>query len=101
MTKNEVYSWRVASDTKMALENEARREGTTVAAVLDRLVRERLAERRRAAVEDEAEQKRLHAAAVATFGTIRGGGGQSATNERVHAVIRKHLEQRYGRRRAR
>jgi len=99
MVKNEVYSWRLATDTKMALENEARRDGTTVAAVLDRLVREWLADRRRAAIEDEAEQKRLHAAAAKTFGTVPGLGGPY-TNAKVHAVIRKRLEERYGRRRA-
>ena len=34
MSKTEVYSWRVSPETKAALEEEARREGLTLAALL-------------------------------------------------------------------
>ena len=71
MKKTEVYSWRVASDRKTALENEARREGTTVAALLDHITQEWL-EAKRGVTGDEAEQARLHARAGKAIGAIAG-----------------------------
>ncbi len=94
MKKTEVYSWRVATQTKMALEEEARREGSSVASLLDRITREWM-EARRSAIGDEADQARW-ARIVPTLGTIS-GGGPSATNEHVRRVIRNRLAKRYGR----
>ena len=70
MPKTEVYSWRLAPDFKMELEAEARRDGMTLAAVLDRLAKQWLEERRQRNGDDDAEQARLHAAAAKCFGTL-------------------------------
>ena len=95
MRKSEVYSWRVSPDTKAALELEARREGDTVAAMLDRITQEWLRARRRRAGPDETAQARLHAVATRTFGTIAGGTPRRA--ERARVAIRQRLAARHGR----
>ena len=94
MKKTEVYSWRVASNKKTALENEARREGTTVAALLDQITSDWI-ESRRGLTGDEAEQNRLHARAGKTLGTIAGNDPKRAENAKT--VIRKRLQRRHGR----
>jgi hypothetical protein len=96
MPKTEVYSWRVSPETKTALEIEARREATTLAALLDRMTQEWLRTRRPSLGEDE-EQRRLHAAAARTFGSIAGGEPRRA--ERARTLVRQRLAKRYGRRR--
>jgi len=95
--KSEVYSWRVSADTKAALEQAAHQEGTSVAALLDRMLADWLAARP-GSVEDEAEQARLRRAAARTFGTIAGGSPQRA--ETVRIAMQRRLGRRYGRRRA-
>ena len=96
MPKTEVYSWRVSPETKTALEIEARRRETTLAALLDRVTREWLRTRRPSIGEDE-EQQRLHAAAARTFGSIAGSEPRRA--ERARTLVRQRLAKRYGRRR--
>ena len=96
--KREVYSWRVSTETKMALELEARREGTSVAALLDRLAQGWLERRRDVAGAQVAEQARLHAAAARAFGAIAGGDPRRA--ERAVALVRERLARRHARRRA-
>lgn len=95
MAKSEVYSWRVSPDTKAALELEARRQGDTVAAMLDRITQEWLRARRRRTGADETAQARLHAVATRTFGTIAGGVPRRA--ERARVTIRRRLAARRGR----
>ncbi len=95
MGKSDVYSWRIAPETRAALELEARREGTSIAALLDRIVRDWLRRRRRAPGPEDAEQARLHAAASKTFGTIAGGDRRRA--ERARAAVRERLARRRGR----
>ena len=94
MKKTEVYSWRVTSARKIALENEARREGTTVAALLEQITEDWI-ESRRGLLGDEDEQSRLHARAAKTIGTIAGGDPKRA--ERAKSIIRRKLQQRRGR----
>ena len=89
MGKTEVYSWRVSPHTKTALEHAARREGTTLAALLDRIVREWLGGSPRGS---ETEQQRLHAAAARCIGTIAGGGARRAEN--VRSLVRRRLKTR-------
>jgi hypothetical protein len=96
MRKNEVYSWRLSYDTKAALEFEASREGSTLAALLDRIADEWLRARRPAAT-DETEQARLHAAAARSFGAIAGGDPRRA--ERARLTVRTRLARRHGRQR--
>jgi len=95
MAKTEVYSWRVDPQIKMALEAEARSEGTTVAEVLDRIAKQWLEARKQQNGDDEAEQARLHAAAAKCFGTLSMGDPHGS--EKVRETVRKRLEERYGR----
>ena len=78
--KSEVYSWRLSSDLKCELEEEARRERVSVSQLLERIVREWLKTRSAAAEADEAEQERLRALAMRHFGTLRSGIRTSPKN---------------------
>lgn len=98
MPKTEVYSWRLSPETKAALEQEARRESVSLATLLERITREWLTEQRAANGSDAAEQARLHRAAAATFGTIRGGDPRRA--ETAKQTIREKLKHRYDRSRS-
>jgi hypothetical protein len=93
MAKTEVYSWRLAPEKKRALEVEARAAGKTIAEVLDALSAEWLAGRK--SEDDEAEQRRLHAAVAKTLGTI--SGGNPRRSETVEQEMYKQLKRRYGR----
>jgi hypothetical protein len=93
--KTEVYSWRVSTDVKMALEREARRQKTSVAAVLDEAAQEYIKKRSRAVWEDDTEQKRMHAAVAKLVGTIQGTDPNRSTN--VSKLVRESLRKRYGR----
>ena len=97
MLKSEVYSWRLSPEVKTALDLEARREGSAVATLLDQMAGEWLAARRGSAVQEDAEQRRLHAAAAGIFGSIAGANPRRA--ERARGAIRKRLAHRYDRRR--
>lgn len=97
MAKMAVYSWRISPETKMALEQEAHRDGITVAALLDGMAHEWLQARRNPAAPDSAEQSRLHARAGKVFGSIAGGNPHRAEQARV--TVRRSLVQRHGRRR--
>lgn len=91
--KTEVYSWRVSTELKTGLEREAKQRKVSLSAVLDLAARDWLAKNR--ADEDEEEQRRLHAAAAKSFGTISGPGGRRS--ERVRELVRERLPQRHGR----
>jgi hypothetical protein len=93
MAKTEVYSWRLAPERKSALEAEARAAGKTIAEVLDGLADEWLAGRK--SEEDEAEQRRLHAAAAKFVGAI--SGGDPNRSENVSTLMRQGLRRKYGR----
>ena len=92
--KTEVYSWRVSSEVKAALEREARREKTSVAALLDRVARQWLEERKSRSGDDAAEQARLLAAAEKCIGTIARGPDLA---ESASKLIRESLARKYGR----
>jgi hypothetical protein len=94
--KTEVYSWRVSADLKEALEGEARRENISLAALLDRMARKWVKDHETERLEDEAEQRRLHAEASKFAGAIQLGGGPY-TNEVVRKRVRENLTQKYGR----
>jgi len=93
--KTAVYSWRVSEDVKSALEDEARRENISVAALLDRIARRWIKEREAERVDDEAEQARLHAAAAKFLGAISGGDPHRA--ESVRERVRERLNRKYAR----
>ena len=71
--KADVYSWRVSRARKTALEDAARSEGASVAALLDRATEQWLRRRNRRTGDDERGQKRLRQAAMHFVGTLRGG----------------------------
>jgi len=95
MAKTEVYSWRVDQQIKMALEDEARSAGRSVAALLNDIARQWLETRKFQNGDDAAEQARLHAAAAKCVGTISGGDPHGS--EKVSETVRKRLRERYGR----
>jgi hypothetical protein len=91
--KTEVYSWRVSAERKAELEGEARREGTSLSSLLDRVTADWLAERRNVNSDDEAEQAAIRKRAQAAIGSIRGGDPtrSARTSELVREIIaRKH-----------
>ena len=90
----EVYSRRVTPELKTALEHEARREGQSVGALLERIATEWLIARRPAADGDD-EQVRLHAIASKTFGPI--AGGDPRRSSAIRTAIRRRLVARRGR----
>lgn len=91
MARSEVYSWRLAPEVKDQLEAEARREGISVASLLERLATEWLAERRGGPLEDERE-RRIRKAASRAIGAIAGGDPYRA--ERAREEIRRRLRAR-------
>ena len=105
--KTEVYSWRLSADRKAELEAEARREGASLSALLDRVTADWLAERRNGHSDDEAQQAALRKRVMATVGTIRGDDPTRSerTSELVQEIInKKHVKEsnalarRFGRR---
>ena len=91
--KSDVYSWRLNPAKKIALENRARREGTSLAQLLDRITQEWM--EGRSGDGDPAEQVRLHTTVRKTLGVISGKNPERA--EQAKAIIRKRLASRYGR----
>jgi hypothetical protein len=92
MAKTEVYTWRVSPHMKRALEEAARRQKESVSALLDRIVADSLRGGSNSWEEGEtALQKRLHAAALKTIGTIRSGRSDRST--RVRELVRRKLRQ--------
>lgn len=94
MKKTEVYSWRISSVTKTAIENEARRERTTISGLLDRITKEWI-DSKRGQSDEEAEQEMLHAKVRKTIGTISGSDPKRA--EQAKSDVRKRLMRRRGR----
>src|SRR5882762_8369883 len=94
--KTEVYSWRVSAARKAELEQEARRERTSLSALLDRVTADWLAERRNGHSDDEAEQAAIRRRAAAAIGSIRSGDPTRSTRARelVREIIaRKHAKE--------
>jgi|SRR5579862_6241191 len=96
--KTEVYSWRLSTERKAELEDEARRERTSLAALLDQLTAEWLSARRSSRNGDEAEQAAIRKRAAAAIGSVSGGDSlrSSQASQRVKAILRN----RYARDRA-
>jgi hypothetical protein len=97
--KTEVYSWRLSPEKKMELEAEAKREGKSVAQVLEEISTEWLHQRRNGRDEDEAEQERIWKQAMKAIGSIRGGDPKRA--ERSKLRVRQIIREKYERERER
>ena len=93
--RSEVYSWRLSPDLKSDLEDAARREGISLARLLERISRDWLKARASAAENDEAEQERLRAVAMQFVGTIRGGDPDRS------AMVSQRVRERLASKRAR
>ncbi len=91
MAKNEVYSWRLTRDLKVALEEAARRDGVSLSALLERIASAWLAGNG-TAIEDAVEQERLHQQAAKWIGTVSGADPERST--RARSQVRKRLRKR-------
>ncbi|MGH8564948.1 MAG: hypothetical protein ACREXW_13040 [Gammaproteobacteria bacterium] len=92
MDKTKVYSWRLSSHLKDALEEAARRERVSIASLVERIVVGWLAEARAKDYEADAEQARLQGVIAPTFGTIRGGNPDRSTS--VRQAVHRRLTRR-------
>ncbi len=95
--KTEVYSWRISPERKAELESEARREGISLAGLLDRITSDWLTGHRNGHADDAAEQAAIRKRVMATVGTIYGGDPtrSSRTSELVREIIwQKHLKEK-------
>jgi len=90
MSKTAVYSWRLSPDLKVAIEEAAKERRESTAALLERIVRDWLVHS--SSREDEAEQRRLHAAAARSIGSIDGGDPDRSAN--VSRDLRERLARR-------
>lgn len=91
--KTEVYSWRVSATTKANLESEARRQGTSLAELLEKIAADWLQERRASRNGEEAEQSALRRRVMATVGTIR--GGDPTRSQRARELVREVIRQKH------
>jgi Ribbon-helix-helix protein, copG family len=89
--KTEVYSWRLSVELKAGLEEQARREGRSVSALLEELASQGLRARRNGESNDEAQQAAIRARVMATVGTIQGNDphGSERAAELVREIIHK------------
>jgi hypothetical protein len=92
--KTEVYSWRVSTSLKSALEREARRLEVSLSAVLDQAASEWLNNNGPPVGSDEAQQ-RLHREASKCLGAFASGDAHRSENARRE--IGRRLRQRHER----
>jgi hypothetical protein len=91
--KTEVYSWRLSAERKAELQDAARREGTSVSALLERVTDDWLAEHRNGHGDDAAEQAAIRKRVMATVGTIRGSDPTRA--ERAGVLVREIIARKH------
>jgi hypothetical protein len=91
--KTEVYSWRLSTHRKAELEQEARREGTSVAKLLEQITAGWLSHRRNGHSKDDAEQAALRKRVLATVGTIHGSDPSRA--ERAGELVREIISKKH------
>jgi len=80
--KTQVYSWRLKSERKAALEEIARKQNRAVSELLDEAVDQWLSEQSDAENE-ETLQQRLRQAAAPAIGSIAGGDSERAEQSRA------------------
>ena len=91
--KTEVYSWRVSAQKKADLESEARREGKSLAGLLEQITANWLEERRNSRNGDETEQAAIRKRVMATVGTIR--GSDPTRSQRASELVREIIRQKH------
>jgi hypothetical protein len=93
MKESEVYSWRVPPLLKASLEDAARRERSSVAKLLERIVGDHLRESR--AKSDDEEQERIRARVRRLVGAI--SGNDPTRSSRVSELVRARLMRKHAR----
>lgn len=93
--KTEVYSWRVSAQKKAQLESEARREGKSLAALLEGITGSWLEERRNSRNGEEEEQAAIRRCAAAAIGSV--AGRDPTRSARASQLVKEMLRKRYGR----
>jgi len=92
--KTEVYTWRVSPALKASLEEAARAERRSIAALLDDIVGEHVEGARRRRGREPERQRRLHQRAALFAGRISGSASRRA--ERSRDLIRARLRRAAG-----
>lgn len=92
MKKTEVYSWRLDPELKSSLEHAARVRGRSVSRLLEEIVGTWLHRDLQGSDEEEV-QRRLHAAARESFGTLQSGDPDLA--EQAGSRVRRKLRERH------
>ena len=93
MKKSEVYSWRVSPVLKASLEDAARRERSSVARMLEKIVEDHLRQRREAS--DDEEQERIRARVRRFAGAI--AGSDPTRSSRASELVRARLMRKHAR----
>ncbi|HSR54257.1 MAG TPA: hypothetical protein VLV83_25815 [Acidobacteriota bacterium] len=93
MAKSEVYSWRMEPELKMALEEEARKDGVSLSVLLDQIAEEWLMERVEGGDAHDS-QEAIRERVRAVVGTFRSGDPHFSQNvsQKVGEMLRKELE---------
>jgi hypothetical protein len=91
--KAEVYTWRVSTELKTGLEQEARRRRISLSAALDLAAREWL--KTSGVGDDDEQQRRLHQAASKCLGVV--AGGDARRSEDARQAVRKRLRRKHER----
>ena len=91
MSKDEIYSWCVSTEMKVALERAARAQGKSIAQLLEELVASWL-KKAGGGPEDDEEQRRLHQSASRWLGKLR--GQDPLRSERARENLRTRLKNR-------
>lgn len=91
MVKMEVFSWRLSSGCKAALDQEARRRNIRLSDLLDEIASDWLAHRR--AGKDEAEQATIRKRAAAAIGSVR--GRDLARSARASQLVRELIARKH------
>jgi hypothetical protein len=91
--KTVVYRWRLSSERKAELEAEARREGMSLSAMLDRISGDWLALRRARGPYDEADQAAIRKRVMKTLGSI--AGGDSTRSQRTSELVREIIYEKH------
>jgi vacuolar-type H+-ATPase subunit C/Vma6 len=91
--KSEIYSWRLSPRLKADLEEAARAEDKSLAALLEQIAREWLARSKIQGADEEELQRRLHEAGMKAVGAVHGGHPDRAAN--AASEVRKRIAQRH------
>src|ERR1700680_5100255 len=89
--KTAFYSWRLSAERKAELEAEARREGASLSALLDRVTVDWLAQRPTGISDAEAKQVAIRRGAMPAIGSV--GGGDPTRSERAGELLREIIYQ--------